>query len=74
MPTRNAVLSRGERSQRKHKAHDMYSAAFAERATYENPHQFAVGIGAVLINGVPLLEHGTRTGATPGEMLKRSSP
>jgi N-acyl-D-aspartate/D-glutamate deacylase len=44
-------------------------ATIAERATYQDPHQFAVGIEAVLVNGVPVLEHGTHTGATPGAML-----
>jgi N-acyl-D-aspartate/D-glutamate deacylase len=47
-------------------------ATIAERATYENPHQFAVGVEAVLVNGVTVLEHGEHTGATPGEMLSRA--
>jgi N-acyl-D-amino-acid deacylase len=47
-------------------------ATVAERATYENPHRFADGIEAVLVNGVPVLENGDHTGATPGEMLRRA--
>lgn len=47
-------------------------AVIAERATYENPHQFAVGVDAVLVNGVPVLERGEHTGAMPGEMLRRA--
>jgi len=47
-------------------------ASIAERATYEDPHRFAVGIEAVLVNGVPVLDHGDHTGATPGEMLRRA--
>jgi N-acyl-D-aspartate/D-glutamate deacylase len=45
-------------------------ATIAERATYDDPHQFAVGIEAVIVNGVPVLERGEHTGATPGEMLR----
>ena len=44
-------------------------ATVAERATYTDPHQFSVGIEAVLVNGTPVLAHGARTGATPGTML-----
>ena len=47
-------------------------ATIAERATYEEPHQFAVGIDAVLVNGTIVLERGTHTGATSGKMLTRS--
>jgi N-acyl-D-amino-acid deacylase len=46
--------------------------AIAERATYADPHQFAVGISHVLVNGVPVLDRGEHTRATPGEMLKPS--
>lgn len=46
-------------------------ATIPERATYDNPHQFAVGVEAVLVNGVVGLGHGEHTGATPGEMLGR---
>jgi N-acyl-D-amino-acid deacylase len=48
------------------------SATVAERATYADPHQFAVGIEAVFVNGVAVLENGDHTGATPGEMLRRA--
>jgi N-acyl-D-amino-acid deacylase len=47
-------------------------ATVAERATYETPHRFADGIEAVLVNGVPVLENGDHSGATPGEMLRRA--
>ena len=30
----------------------------ADRATYEEPHQFSVGIEHVLVNGVEILKHG----------------
>jgi N-acyl-D-amino-acid deacylase len=47
-------------------------AAIAETATYEEPHRFATGIRAVLVNGVPVVEGGDHTGATPGLILRRN--
>jgi len=47
-------------------------ATIAERATYADPHQFAVGVVAVMVNGVPVLEHGNRSDALPGEMIRRA--
>lgn len=45
----------------------------AERATYEEPHQLAGGVSAVLVNGIPVLEHGEHTGARPGYVLRRGA-
>ncbi len=45
-------------------------ATIAERATYADPHQFAVGVDTVLVNGVAVLRAGAHTGATPGKMLR----
>ena len=44
-------------------------ATIADRATYENPHQYAVGVRDVLVNGVPALRDGAHTGAFPGRAL-----
>ena len=41
----------------------------ADRATYEKPHQYAVGMRHVLVNGVPVLKDGEPTGAKPGRAL-----
>ncbi len=41
----------------------------ADRATYEKPHQYAVGVKHVFVNGVPVLKDGVHTGATPGRAL-----
>jgi N-acyl-D-amino-acid deacylase len=41
----------------------------ADRATYEKPHQYAVGVKHVLVNGVQVLKEGTHTGAKPGRAL-----
>ena len=45
-------------------------ATIADRATYESPQQYAVGVRHVLVNGVPVLKDGEHTGATPGRALK----
>jgi len=42
----------------------------ADVATYEKPHQYAVGMKHVLVNGVPVLKDGEHTGALPGRALK----
>ena len=44
-------------------------ATIADRATFEAPHQYAVGMRHVLVNGVPVLRDGEHTGATPGRAL-----
>ncbi|MBA2430569.1 MAG: D-aminoacylase [Chthoniobacterales bacterium] len=44
-------------------------ATIADRATFEQPHQYAVGMKHVLVNGVPVLKDGEHTGATPGRAL-----
>jgi N-acyl-D-amino-acid deacylase len=41
----------------------------ADRATFEKPHQFAVGMRHVFVNGVHVLKDGEHTGAKPGRKL-----
>jgi N-acyl-D-amino-acid deacylase len=41
----------------------------ADRATYEKPHQYAVGMKHVFVNGVQVLKEGEHTGAKPGRAL-----
>ena len=45
-------------------------ARVAERATYEDGRQPAVGLDHVLVNGQPVLESGKRTPARPGRALR----
>jgi N-acyl-D-amino-acid deacylase len=45
-------------------------AIVADRATFEKPHQYSVGIRHVIVNGVPVLREGEPTGALPGRALK----
>lgn len=44
-------------------------AAIADRATFEKPHQFAVGVTHVFVNGGHVLKDGEHTGAKPGRAL-----
>jgi N-acyl-D-amino-acid deacylase len=44
-------------------------ATIADRATYEKPHQYAVGVKDVFVNGVQVLKDGEHTGAKPGRAL-----
>ena len=44
-------------------------ATIADRATFAEPHQYAVGMKHVFVNGVPVIKDGEHTGATPGRAL-----
>jgi N-acyl-D-amino-acid deacylase len=44
-------------------------ATVADRATYERPHQYAVGVRDVIVNGQVALRDGTATVARPGRAL-----
>lgn len=44
-------------------------ATIADRATFDNPHQYAAGMRHVFVNGVQVLKDGEHTGAKPGRAL-----
>lgn len=44
-------------------------ATIADRATFESPHQYAIGMRHVLVNGTRVLKDGEHTGAKPGRAL-----
>jgi N-acyl-D-amino-acid deacylase len=41
----------------------------ADRATFEKPHQYAVGVRDVFVNGIAVLRNGEHTNAKPGRAL-----
>jgi len=43
----------------------------ADRATFDDPHQYAAGITTVIVNGVVTIDAGEHTGALPGQVLRR---
>jgi N-acyl-D-amino-acid deacylase len=45
------------------------SATVADRATFEKPHQYSVGVRDVLVNGKPALRNGEVTAERPGRVL-----
>jgi len=45
-------------------------ATIADRATYEEPHQYAVGMRHVFVNGTAVLRDGEHTGARPGRFVR----
>ena len=44
--------------------------AINDRATYDKPMQYAIGVGDVFVNGVQVLRDGEHTGATPGQVVR----
>jgi len=41
-----------------------------DRATFDKPNQLSEGMQYVLVNGVPVIEHGTMTNALPGRVVR----
>ncbi|HEY9230924.1 MAG TPA: amidohydrolase family protein, partial [Blastocatellia bacterium] len=44
-------------------------ATIADRATFDKPHQYAVGVRHVFVNGTQVIKDGEHTGAKPGRAL-----
>jgi N-acyl-D-amino-acid deacylase len=44
-------------------------ATIGDRSTFENPHQYSVGVRDVFVNGVQVLKNGEHAGVTPGRAL-----
>ena len=45
-------------------------AEVSDRATYDDPHQYPVGISHVLVNGQLVIHEGLHTGAKPGKVIR----
>jgi len=45
--------------------------AFTDKASFENPHQYATGIKYVIVNGQFVIYQGKRTGNTPGKLIRK---
>jgi len=45
-------------------------ATLGDRATYDQPHQYAIGMRQVFVNGTQVLRDGRHTGAAPGRFLR----
>ena len=45
-------------------------ATIGDRSTFEKPHQYAVGMRDVFVNGVAVLRGGEHSGATPGRAVR----
>ena len=45
-------------------------ATITDRATFEQPHQYSVGVRDVFVNGVQVLAAGEHTGAKPGRFVR----
>ena len=43
----------------------------ADRASFDDPHQYPEGIEMVIVNGVVVIDQGEHTGALPGHLLRR---
>jgi len=46
-------------------------ATVADRATFQEPHQYPLGIEQVIVNGTTVIRDGEHTGALPGRVLRR---
>jgi N-acyl-D-aspartate/D-glutamate deacylase len=40
-------------------------------STFEDPHHYAEGFSAVLVNGVPVIDQGVLTAQRPGRVVRR---
>lgn len=47
-------------------------ATIQDKATFENPHQYALGMRHVFVNGHAVLHDGDHTGAKPGRVVRGS--
>jgi len=44
-----------------------------DKATFQDPHQYSAGFDYVIVNGVPIVQDGQRTGKRPGQILRHAN-
>tara|TARA_B110000503_G_scaffold38825_1_gene63830 strand:- start:171 stop:1790 length:1620 start_codon:yes stop_codon:yes gene_type:complete len=42
----------------------------ADKSTFEDPHQYSVGVNSVIVNGIIVVENGMHNGNRPGKVLR----
>lgn len=47
-------------------------ATVADKATWQQPHQYPQGIKYVIVNGQPVIQQGEHTGSLPGQILAKT--
>ncbi|MCA9898104.1 MAG: D-aminoacylase [Anaerolineales bacterium] len=72
LPAANLKLDRRGRLQPGHFADVVIfdPETIQDHATFARPHQYATGVQHVLVNGVPVIQDGDHTGATPGRVVR----
>jgi N-acyl-D-amino-acid deacylase len=48
-------------------------ARITDRATYDDPHQYAAGVSTVIVGGEVVVDGGDHTGTLPGRVLRRQA-
>ena len=48
-------------------------ATVSDNDDWAHPHQYATGFYYVIVNGIPVIDDGARTGSFPGKVLKKCS-
>ena len=49
-------------------------AKITDKATFEQPHQYAEGITAVIVNGQSVFSDNKMTGVMPGQAIRNNAP
>ena len=48
----------------------IHNNVIADKSTLEDPHQYAVGVSSVIVNGIIVVENGMHNGNRPGKVLR----
>ena len=70
-PEAQLMLDKDDRPGMETFCETLHPATVADKATFEEPFQYPVGIDTVMVNGQIVLDEGKHTNARPGEVLRR---